>query len=195
MKSFEKTGVAIDIEQNIHHPIVITSGNVEVSKDFKILCAKGPSFVPTPEYFDWLQLQKDFDAFRNRVRARYIFQNKEPYVRPKDQPPSKRSNWSAPKTSSSELETFLSSVERSLFQDCSRKIVSNNLTKEQRNAMKAWREEQLFNTEGDLVMRLQDKGNRFIVVDKNTDKLKANEQIERSSFVRLDHDPTLMHVE
>ena len=43
-------------------------------------------------------------------------------------------------------------------------------------------------------MRLQDKGNRFIIVDKQTDCEKANEQIERSSFLEIDYDPTTLHI-
>ena len=31
-------------------------------------------------------------------------------------------------------------------------------------------------------MRLQGKGNRFVVADKETDRNKAQEQIDRSSF-------------
>ena len=44
-------------------------------------------------------------------------------------------------------------------------------------------------------MRQQDKGNQFVIVDKETDKMKANEQIERSSFVKLNEDPTNRHIE
>ena len=40
-------------------------------------------------------------------------------------------------------------------------------------------------------MRSQDEGNRFVVVDKQTDIVKANYQIERSSFVKLNYDPTI----
>ena len=43
-------------------------------------------------------------------------------------------------------------------------------------------------------MQLQDKGNRFIIVDKQTDCEKANEQIERSSFLRIDYDPITLHI-
>ena len=39
-------------------------------------------------------------------------------------------------------------------------------------------------------MRSQDKGNTFIVVDIQTDIFKANHQIERSSFVKLNYDCT-----
>ena len=43
-------------------------------------------------------------------------------------------------------------------------------------------------------MRLQDKGNRFIIVDKQTDREKANEQIERSSFLKIGYDPTTLRI-
>ena len=36
--------------------------------------------------------------------------------------------------------------------------------------------------------------NRFVIVDKETDKLKAEEQIKRSSFVKLSYDPTFDYV-
>jgi len=185
---------------NIHHPIILNSGKNSISDDFKDLCAKGPSFIPTPVHFDWLNLQKDFDAFKNRLRARYIFSKNQQKNDPQTSvnvlpnPPKKPSNWKAPKTASPELETFISNIERSLFENTSKRPVTNNLTKGQRDSLKSWRKEQLFNTEGDLVLRTQDKGNRFVIVDKNTDKLKAHEQIERSSFVQLNHDPTDDHI-
>ena len=43
-------------------------------------------------------------------------------------------------------------------------------------------------------MRLQDKGNRFVIVVKNTDHLKAQQQKGRSSFIKLNHDPTVTHI-
>ena len=44
-------------------------------------------------------------------------------------------------------------------------------------------------------MRLQDKGNRFVLVDKQTDLEKAKDQIARSAFRELDEDPTAEHIE
>ena len=35
------------------------------------------------------------------------------------------------------------------------------------------------------MMRLQEKGNRFVVVDKETDQIKAQQQIAKSSFQEL----------
>ena len=42
-------------------------------------------------------------------------------------------------------------------------------------------------------MRLKD-GKRFITVDKQTDREKANEQIQKSSFLKTDYYPTTMHI-
>ena len=191
----------IEKKNTDHHPIVLTNTNSnQIGDSLKDLCAKGPSFIPTPENFDWLQLQKDFDAFRNRVRARYLFSSSEG-PRPNDETqilkrqPKQPSNWRSTKTNCPELETFLSSVERALFNDTSRRKVPDNLTKEERSSLRQWRKNELFNQDGELLMRLQDKGNRFVIVDKETDKRKAEEQIARSSFQKLDHDPTSEHIQ
>ena len=38
------------------------------------------------------------------------------------------------------------------------------------------------NTDNEFFLRIQDKGNRFLFVDKKTDKEKTNEQIRISNF-------------
>ena len=43
-------------------------------------------------------------------------------------------------------------------------------------------------------MRLQGKGNRFVIIDKETDKTKVQQQITKSSFLELNHDPTKEHI-
>ena len=73
--------------------------------------------------------------------------------------------WAA-KTTSLELETFLYKVERSLFSGPSRKLVSENLSKGERESLLNWRKAQLFNPCGDLVFWSQGKGNRFVILDK-----------------------------
>ena len=52
-----------------------------------------------------------------------------------------------------------------------------------------WRKRKLYNPCGDLVLRSKDKENRFVIAHKETDKMKAEEEIKCSSF-----DPTLDHV-
>ena len=77
----------------------------------------------------------------------------------------KKFNWSAPKANSPELEKFLTSVERDLFCNTKPDDVKDNLSKEERSALKNLRKFALFNKESELIMRLQDKCNRFVVVD------------------------------
>ena len=100
----------------------------------------------------------------------------------------------APKTNSYELETFLTSVEINLFCNTKPNDVKDNVSKEERSALKNYKKHVLFNKESKLVMRLQDKRNRFFIVDKETDKIKAQPQVAKSSFQELKYDPTKEHV-
>ena len=102
--------------------------------------------------------------------------------------------WIPPKSSSNEIETFIPLVEKDLFQDISRERIHSNLLQDEKKALKDWRKNVLFNKDSDKVMRLQNKGNKFIIVDKQTDCEKANEQIERSSFSKIDNNPTALHI-
>ena len=52
----------------------------------------------------------------------------------------------------------------------------------------------LFNKVSDKVMRLKDKENRFIIVIQQTDREKANRQIKRSSFLKIEYDPTTLYI-
>ena len=88
----------------------------------------------------------------------------------------------------------MSVVENDLFQDTSKKRISSNLSQDEKKALKDWRKNVLFKKDSGKVMHLQDKENRFIIVDKQTDCEKANEQIERSSFLKIDYDPTTLHI-
>ena len=98
---------------NDHHPIILTNDTSHISPSLKDLCAKGPSFVPTPINYDWTQLQLDFDTFASRMRARYMFRGKRSPPQNDSSipcPPKKPSTWRVPKTNSAELEAFLSKV-------------------------------------------------------------------------------------
>ena len=72
-----------------------------------------------------------------------------------------------------------------------RSYVKDNLTKDERRSLTTWRRDFLFNPDSSWSWRSQDEGNRFVVVDKQTDIVKANYQIERSGFVKLNYDPTI----
>ena len=97
-----------------------------------------------------------------------------------------------PKSNSNEIETFISLVEKNLFQDTSRKRIPSNLWEDEKKELKDWGKMYYYKG-SDKVMRLQD-GKRFINVDKQTDREKANEQIQRSSFLKTDYYPTTMHI-
>ena len=182
-----------------HNPIVLAELNGAVSEDFLSLCSLGPSFIPVPVNYDWLQLQKDFDKFRNSIRAYCFFHNFPDNKSPDNiitGPPRQPSKWTAPPSKIPEVEVFLSSLERDLFDvNNSNNFVVDNLTKNQRHALNQWRKDNLFNSDSQLITRLQDKGNRIVIVDKETDTNKVNEQIDRSSFKRINFDPTNKHID
>ena len=74
--------------------------------------------------------------------------------------------------------------------DTLKKEVRSNLSEKETEMLKFCRSEVLFNPESTEVLRLQDKGNKIVVVDKPTDIQKAESQIEKSSIVKVDDDPT-----
>ena len=96
----------------------------------------------------------------------------------------------APKANLPELKTFLTSPKRDFFCSTKQNDVKDNLSEEEKNAFEKWRKDVLFNKESELEMRLQRQSNRFVIVDKETDKIKAEQQIVQSSFQELNHDPT-----
>ena len=60
--------VAEGIEMPNYEPINLTKSNCELSDGLISLCSKGPSFIPTPNTFDWRQLRIDFDRLKNTLR-------------------------------------------------------------------------------------------------------------------------------
>ena len=45
--------------------------------------------------------------------------------------------------------------------------------------------------ERDFIIRMQDKGNNFVLLDKDLDERKVKEQMDRGSFNILDRDPSV----
>ena len=180
--------------QNIptYDPLNLHKSNTPLETGLTSPCRKGPSFVPVPPSYNWLQLKINFDSFRNRLRARYLFTDKNSNYTPnvEGQPRKKPLIWRSQKTNFPE---FLTSVEKDLFHNTKVDKAKDNLTRTERRTLTNWRRDNLFNKENDTIIRLQDKGNRFVIVDQKTDRLKAQQQIGRSSFVKLNHDPTNTH--
>ena len=105
-------------------------------------------------------------------------------------PPKKTFKWRAPKTNSAELENFLSAVKKELFINIKWNYVKDNLTKDERRSFTTWRRDVDFNPDSNLLLTSQDKSNRFVFVEKQTDIVQANHQIGRSSFAKLNYNPT-----
>ena len=108
--------------------------------------------MPLPPRYNWLQSQKDFDKFRNSLRSRVFFANKEQNSNCNfrnnlevNNSPKKKSNWLAPRINSRGLDTFLTSVKRDLFCSTKPNDVKDNLSKEERSALKNYRKNVLFN--------------------------------------------------
>ena len=75
-------------------------------------------------------------------------------------------------------------VGKDLFKHTSRKRIPSNLSEDEKKTLKDWRKNLLFNEDSDKVMRLRVNRNRFIIVDKQTDHEKANEQIKSGPFLK-----------
>ena len=88
----------------------------------------------------------------------------------------------------SRTETFLISVEKDLFENTKVGMAKNNLTRTERRALTNWKIDSLFYKESDTIARLQGKSNSFVIVDKNTDCLKVQQQ------TGLNHVPTDTHI-
>ena len=69
------------------------------------------------------------------------------------------------------MDTFLTSVEKDLFQNTKVEKAKGNLTYGKKSINKL--------EKSDTIMKLQDEGNIFFIVDKNTDRLKAQQQLGR----------------
>ena len=103
---------------------------------FKSLYSKGPSYVPLPPHYNWLEFQKNYDLFRNQTITRFLFSNKESsYEKDKHTRTIKKtSKWPPSKTNSHQLETFLSLVKKNLFAETLKKNVKDNLSKDEHGA-------------------------------------------------------------
>ena len=188
-----------------HEPINRSTTLPILPDSFVSLCSKGPSFVPTPTQVDWRSLKLDFDNFANRIRM--IANSYDPSNEKKtpssenanlkldDLPPKKqKSRFKVPKSNIPAVEAYLTAMETAIFKSVTNTPCKDNLTPSERSALGDWRKNVLFNPESEVVLRMQDKGNRFLVVDKTEDIEKAQAQISRSSFLEVPDDLTGRHI-
>ena len=60
-----------------YDPINLDKTNTILSDGLKSLCSEGPSSVPVPPHYNWLELQQKYDLFRKRMKTPFLFSNKE----------------------------------------------------------------------------------------------------------------------
>jgi hypothetical protein len=184
-----------------YEPILLCDDSSAIPESFISLCKKGPKFIPTPQNVDWLDIQRDFDNFSNRVR--YLANDFDPEADPSQAnnilppyngPPVKRNFSRQAKSTIPAVEAFLNAVQRDIFSNTKRIYAKDNLPRDERDALKWWQDQVLHDPDSDLCIRMQDKGSRFVIVDKPQDIEKAEAQISRSSFRKVDHDLTNTHI-
>ena len=157
---------------------------------------KGPSFVPTPSDFNWYEMRRDFDKFVNQLRfkARNIIEPNANTTNdvttntginaPRKPEPKIAPLYRTRETKYKSLETFIENTEKELFNPKNVKIARSNLSKDEKKALKeikSW---------DDKVVRVQDKGSRFAILENEVYEEKIQQQIDRSSFKELKDDPS-----
>ena len=149
-----------------------------LSESQKSLLRNGPSFVPNPSDINWYEVRRDFDKFVNQLRYRVahstqITQNREILAEPPTadninaipNPPRKKLTTSrlyrSKEIKCKSLELFIEAMENDLFNPSNIRKPRNNLNKNEKLALKeikSW---------DDKVIRMQDKGSRFVILSNN----------------------------
>ena len=144
---------------------------------------------------DWNQLQEDWQSYKRKVRGRAFYHSFEDSNDEVDvnltnakslEPPRVKSSREPATAKIPAIEVFLNSVEKDLFDIANVRKVQDNLTFEERQAMKEFRSTPT--DERDLVIRLQDKSHSFVFLDNALDSDKVKEQMDKGSFKVLEYD-------
>ena len=182
--------------------------NAVLSEDQKALLKKGPSFIPTPTDINWYDVRKDFTNFINTIRhfadvsgkpvqqkqQKQLEVNSENIVStsinvfPPGKPPrvsnDSKQLYKSKQSNNSSLDLFIVVTEKEIFNPKNIRKTRNNLNKDEEVALK---EIKLWE---DKVIWVQEEGSRFVVLNTCDYIEKVKHQINRSSFGRLDEDPS-----
>ena len=139
--------------------------SVSLDADQVNLLRKGPSFCPTPKDINWQSVYDDFQIFEARPRTAAFFIDANPDDNPAvpsylPRAPKDR-KWKPPTSRYPELELFLAKVRHDLINPENIRQAMDNLSKKERAALK-----ELKNAyDSEIVIRIQDKGSRFVLID------------------------------
>lgn len=136
----------------------------DLTDEERSLLAKGPSFCPTPKDVNWQKVIDDLERFERIIRlaANNHDRDQDESFRRADSrlPPVPSTNsWMPPKSHLPEVEVFISNVKKDILDPNNLKTVHDNLSKEERSALRKFRS-------NDRVIRIQDKGSRFVIFSK-----------------------------
>ena len=198
-----------EIIENAPYQNAINLSNAVLSEDQKTLLKKGPSFIPTPTNINQYDVCKDFTKFNNKI-SHFTDVSDQPVQQQKQQqqlevnpenivstsinvfPPGKpppvsndsKQLYKSKQSNNSSLELFIVIIEKEIFNPKNIRKTRNNLNKDEKAALKEIKSQE------DKVVRVQDKGSRFVVLNTSDYVEKVEHQINRSSFSRLDEDPS-----
>ena len=148
------------------------------------LLSTGPSFCPVPKDINWQKTHEDIEKFERRIRLASFFHNKE------QKQDEERVEMNMPPVPSvfSEVELFLSEVRNDILNPKNSRKPKDNLSKEERHAMKNLKID-------DRVIRIQDKGSRFVLLDQKEYAEKMSSQLDNTlHYAKLPEDPTQKHL-
>ena len=141
----------------------INLASKELTEAEQRVLSKGPSFCPVPKDINWQKVHESLDQFDHRIRiAAYFHQKKtsdENKTNSNFQLSKPQSKWNPPKASP-ELELFLSNITKDVLDRRNIRKPKDNLSNKEREAIKNLKSD-------DRIIRIQDKGSRFVVVDKD----------------------------
>ena len=128
------------------------------------LLKKGPAFCPVPKDVNWQKVTDDMDKFERRIRLAVFFHRRNAEDNPRtvdDRFPAipSVSQWLPPKSIFPEVEVFLNNVKNDIFQPANFRTSKDNLTREERLALRSLK----FSKN---IIRIQDKGSRFVVLSQ-----------------------------
>ena len=150
-----------------HCPIDLSSRS-GVLVDEATLLSKGPSFCPVPRDINWHKCHLDWQSFVGKVRwADFYFDRNSGDISSSPDtlddnlgPFQVKSGAHAPVSKDIALETFLATIENKIFDvHRARHYPVSNLSKSEHKTLHWLR------TSKDIVVRLQDKGSRFVILD------------------------------
>ena len=174
------------------NPINLTSS--ELTDAERSLLTKGPAFCPTPKDVNWQKVIDDLDKFERRIRLAFFHHGRNPDENPRkvdDRLPAipSATNWMPPKCSSPEVEVFINNVRKDILEPQNLRTVKDNLTKDERLALRNLKS-------SDKVIRIQDKGSRFVILNQEEYQDKMLGQLNNNlHYNKVNSDPTPEHFE